>query len=157
MLDVQHVWQVDAHADMSCCTATLPAQMHAQMLTMLDGLPCWCRYYRALYSQQIGALLGGGNKNLPNMRNLAMELRKLCCHPVSCAGRCSTVLALDSAQLVFKARIQLCVISYAIATCMHCSVCMKLYPSHSRSSRSKACLTLTDCMVFVLMLLAVPV
>lgn len=41
------------------------------------------RYYRALYSQQIGALLGGGsNKNLPSMRNLAMELRKLCCHPV---------------------------------------------------------------------------
>jgi len=41
------------------------------------------RYYRALYSQQIGALLGGGsNKNLPGMRNLAMELRKLCCHPV---------------------------------------------------------------------------
>ena len=39
---------------------------------------------RALYSKQIGALLGGGaGKNLPNMRNLAMELRKLCCHPVS--------------------------------------------------------------------------
>ena len=38
---------------------------------------------RALYSKQIGALLGGGaGKNLPNMRNLAMELRKLCCHPV---------------------------------------------------------------------------
>lgn len=47
-------------------------------------LPCCAlRYYRALYSQQIGALLGGGsNKNLPSMRNLAMELRKLCCHPV---------------------------------------------------------------------------
>lgn len=44
------------------------------------------RYYKALYSQQIGALLGGGSsKNLPNMRNLAMELRKLCCHPVSLA------------------------------------------------------------------------
>lgn len=45
------------------------------------------RYYRALYSQQIGALLGGGSsKNLPGMRNLAMELRKLCCHPVSVRG-----------------------------------------------------------------------
>jgi hypothetical protein len=46
-------------------------------------------YYRALYAQQIGSLLGGGaQKNLPGMRNLAMELRKLCCHPVSegCAG-----------------------------------------------------------------------
>ena len=41
------------------------------------------RLCRALYSKQIGALLGGGaGKNLPNMRNLAMELRKLCCHPV---------------------------------------------------------------------------
>lgn len=40
------------------------------------------RYYKALYAQQIGALLGG-SKNLPGMRNLAMELRKLCCHPVS--------------------------------------------------------------------------
>jgi hypothetical protein len=48
---------------------------------------CALRYYRALYSQQIGALLGGGsNKNLPSMRNLAMELRKLCCHPVSHAA-----------------------------------------------------------------------
>lgn len=48
---------------------------------------CTCRYYRALYSQQIGALLGGGsNKNLPSMRNLAMELRKLCCHPVRYAS-----------------------------------------------------------------------
>jgi chromodomain-helicase-DNA-binding protein 7 len=39
--------------------------------------------HRALYSKQIGALLGGvASKNLPGMRNLAMELRKLCCHPV---------------------------------------------------------------------------
>lgn len=47
-------------------------------------------YYSALYAKQIGALLGGAsNKNLPNMKNLAMELRKLCCHPVS-AGTCPT-------------------------------------------------------------------
>ncbi|MEW5309106.1 MAG: hypothetical protein WDW38_001015 [Sanguina aurantia] len=32
-------------------------------------------------------LLGGkGAKNLPQMRNLAMELRKLCCHPFLCNG-----------------------------------------------------------------------
>lgn len=32
---------------------------------------------------QIGALLNGCTaKNLPNLRNLAMELRKVCCHPV---------------------------------------------------------------------------
>ncbi|KXZ48712.1 hypothetical protein GPECTOR_26g615 [Gonium pectorale] len=49
-------------------------------------------YYRALYEGQIGALLGvgpgggGGGRNLPAMRNLAMELRKLCCHPVLCDG-----------------------------------------------------------------------
>ncbi|GLC56571.1 hypothetical protein PLESTB_001122300 [Pleodorina starrii] len=44
-------------------------------------------YYRALYEGQIGALLGGASaKNLPGMRNLAMELRKLCCHPVLCEG-----------------------------------------------------------------------
>jgi hypothetical protein len=42
------------------------------------------RYYKALYGKQIGSLLSGGaSKNLPGMRNLAMELRKLCCHPVS--------------------------------------------------------------------------
>lgn len=40
-------------------------------------------YYRGLYEGCIGALLGGGSsKNMPQMRNLAMELRKLCCHPV---------------------------------------------------------------------------
>lgn len=42
-------------------------------------------YYKALYENQIAALLGGGKgANLPQMRNLAMELRKLCCHPVRC-------------------------------------------------------------------------
>lgn len=40
-------------------------------------------YYKALYAGTICSLLGGkGSKNLPQMRNLAMELRKLCCHPV---------------------------------------------------------------------------
>ncbi|KAG2440284.1 hypothetical protein HXX76_004395 [Chlamydomonas incerta] len=44
-------------------------------------------YYRGLYEGCIGALLGGGSsKNMPQMRNLAMELRKLCCHPVLCDG-----------------------------------------------------------------------
>ena len=54
-------------------------------------------YYKALYEKQIGALLGGGkNAALPQMRNLAMELRKVCCHPVrlpdplsrACSKRC---------------------------------------------------------------------
>ncbi|KAG2496454.1 hypothetical protein HYH03_005678 [Edaphochlamys debaryana] len=44
-------------------------------------------YYRALYEGQIGALLGGVKQaNLPGMRNLAMELRKLCCHAALCDG-----------------------------------------------------------------------
>jgi hypothetical protein len=60
------------------------------------------RYYKALYSQQIGALLGGGsNKNLPNMRNLAMELRKLCCHPVSLALSSSQMPGLADGLAVF--------------------------------------------------------
>ena len=28
-------------------------------------------------------LAGASAKNMPNLRNLAMELRKVCCHPVS--------------------------------------------------------------------------
>ena len=44
-------------------------------------------YYRAIYERQVAALLGGGSKaNLPNLRNLAMELRKVCCHPWLCNG-----------------------------------------------------------------------
>lgn len=44
-------------------------------------------------------LAGAAPRNLPNLRNLAMELRKVCCHPVGlhteegkgpgCSGRCS--------------------------------------------------------------------
>lgn len=57
------------------CSSTLPAASCCCC--------CCCRYYRALYSKQIGHLLQGvAAKNLPGMRNLAMELRKLCCHPV---------------------------------------------------------------------------
>ncbi|KAK9793449.1 hypothetical protein WJX73_007753 [Symbiochloris irregularis] len=44
-------------------------------------------YYKALYANQIGALLDGAtSKNVPNLRNLAMELRKVCCHPFLCNG-----------------------------------------------------------------------
>ena len=44
-------------------------------------------YYRAIYERQVAALLGGGARaNLPNLRNLAMELRKVCCHPWLCNG-----------------------------------------------------------------------
>ena len=44
-------------------------------------------YYTALYEQEIGTLLSGADKrNLPNLRNLAMELRKVCNHPFLCNG-----------------------------------------------------------------------
>ncbi|KAF5833766.1 P-loop containing nucleoside triphosphate hydrolase protein [Dunaliella salina] len=42
---------------------------------------------KALYAKQIGTLLTGvKNANLPGLKNLAMELRKLCCHPFLCEG-----------------------------------------------------------------------
>lgn len=41
-------------------------------------------YYQALITGTIrGVLKGNGAKNLPQMRNLPMEMRKLTCHPVS--------------------------------------------------------------------------
>ena len=52
---------------------------------------------------QIGALLTGCNaKNLPNLRNLAMELRKVCCHPVRHAASrhlCSLAIAVQICML----------------------------------------------------------
>ena len=44
-------------------------------------------YYKAIFEKQIGTLLGGAaQKNAPNLKNLAMELRKVCCHPFLCDG-----------------------------------------------------------------------
>ncbi|BDA49984.1 Chromodomain-helicase-DNA-binding protein 6 [Coccomyxa sp. Obi] len=44
-------------------------------------------FYKAIYGKQIGALLGGATtKNTPQLQNLAMELRKVCCHPFLCRG-----------------------------------------------------------------------
>lgn len=44
-------------------------------------------YYKAIFEKQIGTLLAGAsNKNVPNLKNLAMELRKVCCHPFLCDG-----------------------------------------------------------------------
>jgi chromodomain-helicase-DNA-binding protein 7 len=45
-------------------------------------------YYRAIYGKQIGTLLGGvQRKNLPGLRNLAMELRKVRAWPCVQASR----------------------------------------------------------------------
>jgi len=44
-------------------------------------------YYKAIFEGHIGTLMAGAaSKNLPNLRNLAMELRKVCCHPFLCNG-----------------------------------------------------------------------
>eukprot|EP00250_Pteridium_aquilinum_P001778 c11994_g1_i1 orf=341-5044(-) len=44
-------------------------------------------YYRAIYENRITDLLKGSqNSNIPNLRNVAMELRKLCNHPFLCDG-----------------------------------------------------------------------
>ncbi|KAH7617240.1 putative Chromodomain-helicase-DNA-binding protein 7 [Nannochloris sp. 'desiccata'] len=44
-------------------------------------------YYKAIFEKQIGTLLAGASqKNVPNLKNLAMELRKVCCHPFLCDG-----------------------------------------------------------------------
>jgi chromodomain-helicase-DNA-binding protein 7 len=40
------------------------------------------QYYRALCEKQIASLLSSRASELPKLRNLAMELRKVCCHPV---------------------------------------------------------------------------
>ncbi len=42
---------------------------------------------RAIYSKEVGTLLDGATRsNLGGLRNLAMELRKVCCHPFLCDG-----------------------------------------------------------------------
>lgn len=46
-------------------------------------------YYVALYAGSIGELLGVYGPNIPQMKNLAMELRKLCCHPVGLSSEVS--------------------------------------------------------------------
>ncbi|KAH7441097.1 hypothetical protein KP509_03G025400 [Ceratopteris richardii] len=44
-------------------------------------------YYKAIYENRISDLLKGSqSSNIPNLRNVAMELRKLCNHPFLCDG-----------------------------------------------------------------------
>ena len=45
------------------------------------------QYYRAIFERRIGDLMVGGKaRNAPQLRNIAMELRKVCCHPFLCDG-----------------------------------------------------------------------
>ncbi|KAL2651736.1 hypothetical protein R1flu_019864 [Riccia fluitans] len=44
-------------------------------------------YYRAVYENNVGVLLKGSTgANIPSLRNVAMELRKVCNHPFLCDG-----------------------------------------------------------------------
>jgi hypothetical protein len=48
---------------------------------------------------QIGTLLAGtGAKNLPNLNNLAMQLRKVCCHPVRAPARAPSSICMDQVR-----------------------------------------------------------
>ena len=45
------------------------------------------KYYRAIYEKQVHVLLEGAKaKHVPQLRNLCMELRKVCNHPFLCDG-----------------------------------------------------------------------
>jgi hypothetical protein len=66
--------------------------MCARMSASLAGLVPAQRRHAAAQGRragaQIGTLLAGtGAKNLPNLNNLAMQLRKVCCHPVRAPAR----------------------------------------------------------------------
>jgi hypothetical protein len=65
-----------------------PARSPSPARSWVQMTPEQRQYYRAIYGKQIGALLAGAStKTMPQLRNLAMELRKVCCHPVSGALR----------------------------------------------------------------------
>lgn len=50
---------------------------------------------------QIGDLLTGCSaKNMPNLRNLAMELRKVCCHPVRLVPSCPRTTYMCMSQIL---------------------------------------------------------
>lgn len=60
---------------------TLPEK--EEVIIWVELTRCQRSYYKALYENQIQSLLSHSkNTELPNLRNLAMELRKVCCHPV---------------------------------------------------------------------------
>ncbi|KAG0567323.1 hypothetical protein KC19_7G126300 [Ceratodon purpureus] len=51
-------------------------------------------FYRAIYENNIATLLKGSTaNNMPNLRNVAMELRKLCNHPFLCDGLEESILS----------------------------------------------------------------
>ena len=64
---------------------TIPAK--EEVVMWVEMTPEQRVYYRAIYEKQAHVLLAGNkSKALPQMRNLAMELRKVCNHPFLCEG-----------------------------------------------------------------------
>ena len=64
---------------------TLPAK--EEMILKVELTTEQYAYYKAVYEHRIGTLLAGASKkNVPQLRNVAMELRKVCNHPYMCAG-----------------------------------------------------------------------
>ena len=64
---------------------TIPAK--EEIVVWVELTPEQRKYYRAIYEKQVHVLLDGAkSKNVPQLRNLCMELRKVCNHPFLCDG-----------------------------------------------------------------------
>ena len=64
---------------------TIPAK--EEIVVWVELTPEQRNYYRAIYEKQVHVLLEGSkSKNVPQLRNLCMELRKVCNHPFLCDG-----------------------------------------------------------------------
>ena len=64
---------------------TIPAK--EEIVVWVELTPEQRNYYRAIYEKQVHVLLEGNKgKNVPQLRNLCMELRKVCNHPFLCDG-----------------------------------------------------------------------
>ena len=63
---------------------TIPAK---EEIVWVELTPEQRNYYRAIYEKQVHVLLEGAKaKHVPQLRNLCMELRKVCNHPFLCDG-----------------------------------------------------------------------
>ena len=64
---------------------SIPAK--EEVVVWVELTPEQRNYYRAIYEKQVHVLLDGAKaKHVPQLRNLCMELRKVCNHPFLCDG-----------------------------------------------------------------------
>lgn len=71
-------WQHSRTAAGAVTAARLKHTVRAKLLAAIVST------MRSLTQNHLTQLLqGAAPRNLPNLKNLAMELRKICCHPVS--------------------------------------------------------------------------